>query len=100
MRSLRGNRCDRTREWASLRVDGELSEFEGRLLDDHLASCADCSDFAAGLAAHTTLLREAPLAPFRASLTLPRWRRVPVRPLSVAAAALVAAVLVAFASLE
>src|SRR5690242_6135129 len=95
----RRHRCERAREWASLHVDGELSEFEARLLDRHLARCSDCAPFAADVAGYASLLRETPLAPFRASLSLPR-RRLALRPLPLAAAALFAAVAVAVASLE
>lgn len=100
MAILRGHRCERAREWASLRVDGELSELEGRLLDDHLARCGDCSTFASAVGAQAAALRGAPLVPFRAELTLPTRRRVPVRSLSLAAAAMAAASLVAVGSLE
>jgi anti-sigma factor RsiW len=92
--------CERAREWASLRVDGELSEFETRLLDRHLARCPDCAAFAADVTGYATLVRGAPLAPFRTSLTLPRRRRVSLRPRPLAAAALVAAAAVAVASFE
>src|SRR5690349_16983252 len=96
----RRHRCERAREWVSLRVDGELSEFEGRLLDRHLARCLDCAAFATDVAGHATLLRETPLTPFRASLTLPPRRRLALHPVSLAAAAVVAAAAVAVVSLE
>lgn len=54
-------RCERSREWASLRLDGMLSFFESALLDRHLRRCADCRSFAAALSAHTHLLRSAEL---------------------------------------
>ena len=57
-----GQLCARARFWASLRVDGELSELEGALLDAHLARCADCRDFEAAAAGSAVLLRNAPLA--------------------------------------
>src|SRR5690349_5104513 len=41
-----GQTCDRAREWASLRLDGELSELESALLDAHLKRCAACASFA------------------------------------------------------
>ena len=34
--------CERAREWASLRLDGELSQFESAMLESHLARCAAC----------------------------------------------------------
>lgn len=56
-----GQLCARARFWASLQIDGELSELETALLDAHLARCAACREIAAGFAAGTELLREAPL---------------------------------------
>jgi predicted anti-sigma-YlaC factor YlaD len=41
-----GQACARARRWISLRLDGELSELEGALLDAHLAFCVDCRSFA------------------------------------------------------
>jgi hypothetical protein len=56
-----GQLCARARFWASLRIDGELSELETALLDAHLARCAACSEIAAGFASGTDLLRATPL---------------------------------------
>jgi predicted anti-sigma-YlaC factor YlaD len=56
-----GHLCERARLWASLRLDGELSELEGALLDAHLARCAGCRAVAGGFVAATTALRSAPL---------------------------------------
>jgi hypothetical protein len=56
-----GQLCARARFWASLRIDGELSELEGALLDAHLARCLDCSAVAEGFAGTTESLRAAPL---------------------------------------
>jgi anti-sigma factor RsiW len=56
-----GQLCDRARFWASLRLDGELSELEGALLDAHLARCAGCREVAEGFGASTTALRSASL---------------------------------------
>ena len=53
--------CARARFWASLRIDGELSELEGALLDAHLARCSGCCDVVAGFEASTSGLRAAPL---------------------------------------
>jgi hypothetical protein len=57
-----GQLCARVRFWASLRIDGELSELEEALLDAHLARCADCAAFATGAAASTAAIRAVPLA--------------------------------------
>jgi hypothetical protein len=61
MTAVTGQLCARARFWASLRVDGELSELEGALLDAHLGRCADCRAYDAGVAGSTEALRSAPL---------------------------------------
>lgn len=71
--STGGQLCTRARFWASLRVDGELSELEGALLDAHLARCADCREFQAAATGSATLLRTAPLES-AAQVTLPARR--------------------------
>jgi hypothetical protein len=53
--------CARARFWVSLRLDDELSELEGALLDAHLSRCADCSEFAASAVTFSETLRTAPL---------------------------------------
>src|SRR4051794_19226906 len=82
-----GQLCARARFWASLRVDGELSELEGALLDAHLSGCADCCQVVAGFAAATESLRGAPLA--QPSPVAVRIRRSPRRFLATAAVAAV-----------
>jgi anti-sigma factor RsiW len=44
-----------------LRLDGELSELEGALLDAHLVRCAGCQAVVEGFGASTAALRSAPL---------------------------------------
>jgi hypothetical protein len=84
-----GQVCARARFWASLRLDSELSELEGALLDAHLARCADCATFGAGADAATSALRAAPLE--LAAPVVVRAPRPGTRVLTmVAAAALVA----------
>jgi putative zinc finger protein len=59
-----GQLCARARFWASLRVDGELSELESALLDSHLGRCAACREYEGGVTAATALLRaDAPAIP-------------------------------------
>ena len=88
-----GQLCDRAREWASLRVDGELSELESALLDAHLKRCGDCRTFVDDVAGLTRALRAAELEPLTAPVVLPRRTRVSLRTaqMSAAAAAVVAA---------
>ena len=53
--------CETSREWTSLRLDGELSELEEAMLRRHVAGCADCEAFVAAAEAFTARLRGAPL---------------------------------------
>ncbi|MGZ8782988.1 MAG: hypothetical protein ACXWZB_05765 [Gaiellaceae bacterium] len=55
----RPSRCERTRAWAALAPDAELSQLERRLLDAHLAHCACCRLFAEEVAAIAAELRAA-----------------------------------------
>jgi predicted anti-sigma-YlaC factor YlaD len=89
MRTMRttGKRCDRAREYASLRLDGELSAFECSLLDSHLDRCPSCRAFADDLVSVTDRLRTAPLERPNIAVTLPRRRYVPLRGLQAGAAA-------------
>lgn len=43
-----GDSCVRARYRISLRIDGELPQLEGALLDAHLRRCPACIEFAAG----------------------------------------------------
>jgi predicted anti-sigma-YlaC factor YlaD len=63
--------CARTGQWVSLRLDSELSELEGRLLDLHLERCDPCKAFAESVTALTASLREAPLEQPAFSATAP-----------------------------
>ncbi len=51
--------CDRARTWASLRLDGELSEIESALLAAHLERCPGCREASALVAGATRALRGA-----------------------------------------
>jgi anti-sigma factor RsiW len=83
-----GQLCARARFWASLRVDGELSELEGALLDAHLARCDACRTTADRFDAAAALLRAAPHEP-----AAPVVVDIPRAPHRVLAAIAVAAVL-------
>src|SRR4051812_10073440 len=74
--SPRNGRCERARQWASLRIDDELSELEDALLEKHLEGCASCSAFAVRLAATTEAVRAVPLE--RPAISYPRFERRPV----------------------
>jgi anti-sigma factor RsiW len=80
--------CERARECASLRLDGELSEFEHALLVAHLARCEPCRSFAHELESATNHMRSTPLARLDRPVALPSRRRLLARrPVEVAAAA-------------
>ena len=72
--------CERGREWVSLRLDGELSELAQKMLDSHLARCADCKAFEQQVSEIALQLRTAPVAQLERPIQIPRRRRsVPVR---------------------
>ena len=64
--------CERAREWASLRLDGELSQLESAMLDSHLARCAACHEVVSQTEAFTTALRTSPLEALRRPIAIPR----------------------------
>jgi predicted anti-sigma-YlaC factor YlaD len=81
--------CERARTYASLRLDGELSEFERALLEAHVASCDACRAFAADVDALTAELRAAKHERLERPLQLPVRVRAGLRRLQVGAAAAV-----------
>jgi len=87
--------CDRMRSVISACLDGEVSEVERATLDVHLAACADCRAYAAGLAVTSRLLRAAPLEELDFPIALPshRLRLARTMQLGAAAAAVAATVL-------
>src|ERR671917_2782511 len=90
--------CERARMWASLQLDGELSELERALLDAHLARCEACSVYVREVRAATRGLRAAELERPAHPITLPSRRRL-VRPFQVTAAAALLAVAVGLGAL-
>lgn len=73
-------RCDRVREYVSLKLDGELSQFEAALLAAHVDQCPACREFESRLNAATNVLREAPLERLQRPVILPPRRNlVPFR---------------------
>src|SRR5215831_16267257 len=67
--------CDRARQAASLRLDGELSQLERALLDRHLERCPDCAAFADDAASFTSALRAAEPVRLEAPIRIPFRRR-------------------------
>ena len=91
--------CERARGWASLGLDGELSEFERALLATHLERCAECARFAEELRGFTDELRAAAHASLPRPLELPVRRRSLARTVQVGAAAAVLTVAVGLGAL-
>jgi anti-sigma factor RsiW len=81
--------CARASEWVSLRLDGQLSEFEELLLEAHIERCPDCKAYAANVTGLTAALRATPLEQTSVTFEAPRRRRartVGLRAVSAAAA--------------
>ena len=87
MGAVQTPKCERARLWVSLRLDGELSEFEEVSLRAHVARCATCAGFALDVDALTTELRAAPHQQPAHPIALPRRRSTAVRVLQLSAAA-------------
>jgi predicted anti-sigma-YlaC factor YlaD len=87
--------CERARSWASLGLDGELSQVEQALLRAHVGRCAQCAEFELDLEGLTRELRTAPLTrPPRAGVPA-RRRASGMRLLRVGASAAAAVVVAA-----
>ena len=88
--------CERMRGVISACLDGEVSEVERATLDVHLAACADCRAYSAGLAETARLLRATPLEELSFPIALPghRLRLARTIQLGAAAAAVAASVLI------
>jgi predicted anti-sigma-YlaC factor YlaD len=90
-RPIPSDECARAREWASLRLDSQLSAFEEVLLEAHLARCADCLAFAESMTELTEALRAVALEEPPFAFEVPRRGRARVHGLRAASAAAVAA---------
>ncbi len=82
--------CQRIREQVSLRLDGELSQLELRMVSFHLERCADCQTFEAAVREFTTELRTAPLESPRLPIAIRRTRRISLSTAQLSAAAALA----------
>ena len=90
MRASKSQLCDRARQLASARLDGQLSELESALLDAHLLRCGGCSSFAADVSDIAGALRaaavERPERPVVVAAPRPGARRVRLLQTAVAVA--------------
>jgi predicted anti-sigma-YlaC factor YlaD len=84
--------CERAREWASLRLDDELSELERVLLDAHLGRCSECAGYVADIGAVTREIRTAELVTLPQPIALPLRRRLAFANRALQAGAAAAAV--------
>lgn len=86
--------CDRSRAWISLRIDGEISQFESVLLRSHLRACGDCRAFADDVSWQTESLRDSALERLASVIEIPRrsWSRRAIEVGTAAAAVAAAAV--------
>jgi anti-sigma factor RsiW len=72
-----GGVCDRAREWASLRLDDELSALEEEILERHLGVCPECRGFEQRIRMATTALRAAPAEAPSRRVAVPRHEAQP-----------------------
>jgi anti-sigma factor RsiW len=91
--------CERARTWASLGLDGELSQVEQALLRAHVGRCAACAEFAHDLDGLTQELRRAPLERPAAEAVPERRARSGRRMLQLGAAAAAVVLAAGFGSL-
>ena len=86
--------CERARTYASLQLDGELSQLEEAMLTAHLFACEACRTYQAEISGLTRELRAAPAERLERPIVLPHRRRVSFGTIQAAAAAAVALVAV------
>jgi predicted anti-sigma-YlaC factor YlaD len=66
--------CTRVREQVSLALDGQLSQFEQRMLEAHLARCSSCAVYSDEVTAFTEQLRSAPPVALQRPIVVRRTR--------------------------
>jgi predicted anti-sigma-YlaC factor YlaD len=91
--------CERARGWASLGLDGELSQVEQALLRAHVARCARCAEFASDVGALTQELRTTTLERVAVDAMPARRRSSGRRMLQLGAAAAVVVIAAGLGSL-
>jgi anti-sigma factor RsiW len=83
--------CERAREWASLRLDGELSQLESAMLESHLTRCAACHEVVVQTEAFTTALRSSSPEALRRPIAIPRAAAMRAARVTAAAAVMLVA---------
>lgn len=73
-------------------MDGELSQLERRMVESHLARCAECHAYAADVVEFTERIRSEPLAVLGKPIAVRRQRRLATAQLHVGVAAAAAIV--------
>ena len=76
---MMGGACERAREWASLRLDDELSVLEEEILERHLDVCDACRWFEEGMRVSTVRIRTTPLEMPARQMPVPSRRVVVTR---------------------
>ena len=76
---MMGGACERAREWASLRLDDELSVLEEEILERHLDVCDACRRFEEGMRVSTVRIRTTPLEMPARQMPIPSRRVVVTR---------------------
>ena len=76
---MMGGACERAREWASLRLDDELSVLEEEILERHLDVCDACRRFEEGMRVSTVRIRTTPLEMPARQMPVPSRRVVVTR---------------------
>ncbi len=75
MRAISDRGCSRALAWASLELDGELSQLESVLLERHLERCASCDVHVREMRALAETLRVTPLEAPSEPVFVPARRR-------------------------
>ena len=94
MHEVRAIECERTRQWISVALDSELSQFERSLVNGHVARCAACRSFEIHVTTFTREVRRAPAERMLSRIYLPTRQRLAWRAAGVARVGSVAAVVV------
>jgi predicted anti-sigma-YlaC factor YlaD len=99
MEAVLAAECERARGWASLGLDGELSQVEQVLLRAHVGRCATCAEFVSDVGALTQELRTTALERVVVGCLPARRSSARMRTLQLGAAAAVVVIAAGLGSL-